>query len=79
MREFTCIVCGAKGINRSYRQDKKFCSTKCSNAYWNKKRYGGNKGYPPCKYNEGVACTDKDCKSCGWHPDVIKKRKEAIV
>ena len=79
MREFTCVVCGAKSIDKGSFQNKKYCSKECSNRYWNRKRYGEIREHPTCKYNQAVCCSSKDCENCGWHPDVIKKRKEAIV
>ena len=32
-----------------------------------------------CPHNEGVACVKTaDCATCGWNPDVISRREEAI-
>lgn len=28
-------------------------------------------------YNEAIDCAKVDCENCGWHPDVIEKRKKA--
>lgn len=78
MREFTCVECGTKGIDRSHAQNKRFCSKECCDSYWNKRRNGGYKGYQACKYNEGVSCIEHKCGSCGWNPAVAKKRSEAI-
>lgn len=31
-----------------------------------------------CLWNIGVECGDPDCRRCGWNPQVIETRKEAI-
>lgn len=28
-----------------------------------------------CPYNEGCACTQKNCGGCGWHPKEEKKEE----
>ena len=76
MREYTCVVCGEKGIDRSPGQNRKFCSKECQMRYWNRKRDGYSDEC--CKYNDGVACTDGKCNNCGWNPAVAKKRSEAL-
>ena len=73
MREFTCIVCGKKGIDRSNKNTQKYCSKECAN----KARYG-KREEKPCLYNEGVACSAQKCSKCGWNPEVEKKRKEKL-
>ena len=30
-----------------------------------------------CPYNKAIDCAKVDCENCGWHPDVIAKRKKA--
>ena len=73
-REFTCIVCGAKAIDRGTRQDARFCGTKCRDyAYRRDYKVVYNN---PCKYNDGVFCLDHKCEGCGWNPDVQKARKK---
>ena len=74
MREFTCVICGAKGIDRSATQRKKYCSTECAN----KARYckRGNEAETICKFNDGVQCVDQQCERCGWNPAVEQRRKE---
>ena len=74
MKEFTCVVCGAKAIDRGSRQDAKCCSAKCNNRYQYKKTYVP-KVYFPCEYNAGVACTEQKCNDCGWNPAVENMRK----
>ncbi len=77
MREYTCIVCGVKGIDRSPLQNKKHCSIECAN----RARYG--KTYrsdgADCKFNQGVGCSAHTCENCGWNPKVEKIRKERIA
>ncbi len=65
--EFTCIVCGKKGIDYS-GGSKKYCSSRC------KSRAGGHQRSDPCKYNEGVNCTIPNCDICGWNPTVSQDR-----
>lgn len=78
MKEYTCIVCGAKGIDRSSTGARKFCSHECSNSYWRQVNGVGKKS-PGCIFNEGVACEVHQCLNCGWHPRVERIRKEALV
>lgn len=75
-REFTCIVCGQKGIDRSSTGIRKFCSKYCSGRYRDSLRYPRKKPEAPgCCFNEGVACFKKECSNCGWNPEVAKKRR----
>ena len=77
MREFTCIVCGAKDIDRSHTQSKVFCSLECKNYHWRKTHSQGAIEFEKCVFNEGVACDLHRCGRCGWNPTVAKKRLEA--
>ena len=77
-KEYTCIVCGAKGIDRSSTGGRKFCSKECSNQYWHQKNGVGKKS-PGCIFNEGVACEVHKCYNCGWHPNVARRRMEALL
>ena len=76
MREFTCIVCGAKGIDTSHSQNKMFCGLECKNFHWRKTHAKRTIEYEQCIYNEGVECTLHRCGRCGWNPTVAKKRLE---
>lgn len=78
-RKFTCVICGAKAIDRGSKQNAKFCSKECSNVHWNRMRRGGYKGYQACKFNIGISCIEEKCENCGWNPAVAEKRKEALV
>lgn len=77
-RIYTCIVCGAVGVDRSSTGTRKFCSQACSNAYW-RKAHGVRVKSPGCLFNEGVACEVHQCINCGWHPSVERRRKEAFA
>ena len=79
MREFVCKECGAKGIDHSAMQNKVFCSRRCYFRYYAKAHKNVCKVELPCVFNEGVACWDRKCESCGWNPEVAKKRMEALV
>ena len=78
-REIYCAECGKKVIDKSIRQNQKYCGDTC-----NKRAYLRRKGMLketefPCKYNDGVVCDARSCYGCGWHPDEEKKRKELLL
>jgi hypothetical protein len=79
MREFTCIYCGAKGIDNSRTKTKKFCDCNCQQAYY-RRQHGVGVGIkaPACIHNREVRCFVHMCGTCGWNPKVEKKRKEAL-
>ena len=79
-REFTCLCCGAKGIDKSRTKLKKFCDYHCSQRYHHKKKQGKLDIEPilPCIYNIAVSCRHHKCSTCGWNPKVEQKRKEAL-
>ena len=70
--EFTCIVCGKKGIDYS-GGSKKYCSMNCRN------RANGHSNGIPCKYNKGVDCTIPNCDICGWNPVVSQDRLDKLL
>lgn len=74
-REYNCIVCGQKCVDRGCRQDAKYCGEKCRNKARRLKIHEGRVAAPVCPFNEGVDCFKKDCSNCGWNPDVEKKRR----
>lgn len=75
MVEFTCVVCGTKGLCLGGPYMKKFCSKKC--AYIHQRMVRGY-GVEQCKYNEGVSCMIQRCEKCGWNPVVEEQRKAAL-
>ena len=75
-REFTCIECGAKGIDRGIRQNAIYCSPKCNSRHRKKMLKAMEKC--KCKHNEYVICNDQKCDGCGWNPEVQKARKEKV-
>lgn len=78
-REFTCVVCGAKAIDRSPAQKRLVCSENCAQV-----RFSRNHGVgvsfktPSCIHNKEIRCVEHKCGICGWNPKVEKKRKEAL-
>ena len=79
-REFTCIVCGAKGIDRSTTQTRKYCSENCASINWHRMRGVGTYiKTPSCVHNREIRCFEKKCSTCGWNPKVEMKRKEALA
>ena len=42
------------------------------------KRYDAENTFE-CPYNEGCACTEKRCVTCGWNPAVEKLRKGELM
>ena len=80
MREFTCVVCGKKGIDRSTSYVKKFCGQSCRMKDYNlRHKYDHRYEKQECKYNEGVECFVAKCEKCGWNPEVAKKRSEEFL
>lgn len=79
MREFTCIVCGKKAIDKSAKKCAKFCGEKCRNRYRYMAKKEDIRNPSPCQYNEGVFCTKQKCGSCGRNPAVEKRRKERLL
>lgn len=77
MREYTCVVCGAKGIDESYAHNRKYCSRRCRDIYHTNERTKISEN--PCLHNENIMCNHHKCGSCGWNPAVAKKRLEAFV
>ena len=79
-REFNCVVCGAKAIDRSCTKTKKYCSEECAVLGWRMKQ-----GFKPsdlkhhCTYNKEVNCKVKACSKCGWNPKVEQKRKASFA
>lgn len=79
MRKFTCLNCGAKGIDNSKSGNRKFCDPNCTQAYYRRQHgVGVEIKTPPCTYNKEIRCNEHKCGSCGWNPKVEKKRKEAL-
>lgn len=74
-REFTCIECGGKGIDRGVRQNAIYCSPKCAHKHYVKNM----REMVLCNHNEGVVCNNQQCDGCGWNPEVHKARKEKIM
>ena len=80
-REFNCIVCGAKDIDRSRTRTKKFCSESCARLHFSRSKGIGftyNQA-PSCMFNDALICKNHKCGSCGWNPRVEQKRKEAMA
>lgn len=78
MREFTCIVCGNKAIDRGYRQAAKYCGEKCRNRARYYADIEARSAASACMFNEGVICYKRNCENCGWNPVVDERRKEAL-
>ena len=78
MVEFTCVVCGTKGMCLGGSHMKKYCSIKCRNISSSLRRGYGARNGKNCKYNDGVVCLIEHCERCGWNPVVEERRKEAL-
>ncbi len=76
MREFTCQWCGKVAISKTcggYLQ--KYCSKECKmKAYHAQMKYQGES----CLHNPEIICKIPKCDTCGWNPEVEKKRKELL-
>ena len=80
MREFTCVFCGKKSIDKSVNHLKMFCSSTCRMRDYNQRhKYDPRPEKQECKYNDGVECLDSKCANCGWNPEVAKKRTEEFL
>ena len=79
-REFTCVVCGAKAIDRSPAQKRIVCSDQCGQVRF-RRNHGVGVGMktPSCVHNKEIACQIHKCSTCGWNPEVEQKRKEALA
>lgn len=78
-REFICMECGEKGIDKSAKGNKNFCSKDCYKRYWYRKKNIKSDLEQSCLFNEEIACEERKCVSCGWNPAVAKMRKEALL
>ena len=78
-REFNCVVCGAKAIDRSPAQKGLYCSQRCNMMHFRRDRgVGVEIKTPSCIHNKEVRCFEHKCGTCGWNPKVEMKRKEAM-
>ena len=79
-REFYCECCGAKAIDRSPGQTKKYCSESCAQKMYYRRNFAIESGedQPSCVYNREIGCKRRKCSTCGWNPKVEAKRKEAL-
>lgn len=65
-KEFTCAFCGKKGIDKSWNGCKRFCSSKCKEAYYrSEKRYLVAKAERSCIHNKEIICELRRCSKCG--------------
>lgn len=78
-RSYTCIVCGAKGVDRSPAGGRLYCSSTCSKEHYRRNNGIGVVASPGCLFNDGVACDERRCYNCGWYPSVEARRKEALT
>ena len=78
-REFTCVVCGTKAIDRSPAQKRMYCSQQCNDLHFRRSHgVGVIIKTPSCIHNREIRCEVHKCSTCGWNPAVEKKRKEAL-
>ena len=79
MKMITCQLCGKTA---PYGRDRtKFCSRSCYNKFRVMLVEKGINAWQQtvCRHNEGVACSENKCHTCGWNPTVASKRMECIV
>lgn len=74
-----CLICGKEFVMT--RPDRKFCSRDCayvsaSRAARARKRGEILENGTDCPYNKALVCSERKCDSCGWNPDVAKRRSE---
>lgn len=86
--EYRCKQCGIsfRGSNQSHSYD--FCSRSCAARYrWDNKQiqeydqqlqWKCEDGRWVCPYHAHVSCRTRRCTSCGWNPEVERKRNEML-
>ena len=83
MAEFVCEYCGKTFEGKNVTHKYKFCSYSCV-AHWRHSTYDAaldwkfENGKWQCPYNEGVACRNRVCINCGWHPKIAEQRRKKI-
>lgn len=75
IRYYRCATCHKRGLDKSRNGRQRFCSVKCSNAYFTQKRYGTKS----CPYNPALDCKEHKCSTCSWNTSVAKMRVEALL
>jgi hypothetical protein len=89
MEKIKCVACGCEFMVYPSETDRKYCSLKCSNGHrrviergefdhsltW--ERTTDRKWL--CPYQDSVSCSTRECVRCGWNPEVMKARNEAIM
>ena len=71
-----CPICDKEFVET--RPGRKYCSRRCANIAANriKRERATKKRGMDCPYNNALVCSDRKCESCGWNPDVAKRRSE---
>lgn len=78
-KEFTCVICGKKALDKSTTQSRMYCSQKCASIAYERNRKMRRKCRESCcVYNPNVLCWGHKCSNCGWNPKVETRRKEAL-
>lgn len=79
MKMITCQLCGKSVPYDRYRT--KFCSKDCYNKFRVMLVANGINAWQQtlCRHNEGVACKESKCDTCGWNPAVSRKRTKCMV
>lgn len=72
--ERKCKNCGE--TFHANRMDAVFCGRSCHAKYCRKECKSEPIVKVRCPYNEGVECMRVKCETCGWNPDVAKRRME---
>ena len=94
MIEYTCKNCGKVLYARWPSYVRETCSYKCAGEWqWkgNRKKRNADEDFDPdiewkrnhgkwvCPYANDVSCFVRNCKQCGWHPEVAKERLEKFI
>lgn len=71
-----CVNCGAEFIPT--RNDQKYCRRICGKRFIAREAKRAKKRELPakftCQYNDAIICDKPNCESCGWNPEVAKRR-----
>ena len=70
-----CPICHLKFKTEQVRRI--YCSIQCSNRRERRKRKHSTEY--ECEYQMGIYCQERNCKKCGWNPEVAKARAERMM
>lgn len=72
-----CTICGT--AFKKKRSDMKYCSRRCAKISANRAIRARERGVilecgTDCTYNGALICKEHKCDTCGWNPEVARRR-----